>query len=473
MEDDYMEKIIGGIKRDCYPLTTAQLVHIYTLSLSPTHEIVNIGTGQYLKTDLNISVLREALNRAVERCESMRMRIWKDPETGELWQYVMPYENKYFEYYDFSALTEEKANAILDRWTSQPFDTYGGELSRIVIVSMPGGYNGYYFNVHHCCMDSCSVITFTKDVMDIYCHLMYDLPYPKSMASYIESVKKDLAYEGSKKQQRDNEFWDNILAQPEPMYTDYTGPGRLIELRRENNNPDQRWGVLLTKTGAGKTVTYDLDVESTNKILRFSEEHNIPVSVVILHAIRTVLSKFNNNETDVTIKDFVSRRSTLQNKRSGGVRMHCYDLRTIMDNNTTVLESMEKINKAQQELFLHADYSTLKFYGLQRRKFNGAEGSCYQSVAFTYQNATLKSLVPYLKDIPVKSRWYSSGRQPQPLYITAMHRFGDGGLTFHFGYQSELVTPHEIEFLYYYTGRVLFRSIENPDKTIQEIIDMT
>lgn len=468
-----MEKIIGGIKRDCYPLTTAQLVHIYTLSLSPTHEIVNIGTGQYLKTDLNISVLREALNRAVERCESMRMRIWKDPETGELWQYVMPYENKYFEYYDFSALTEEKANAILDRWTSQPFDTYGGELSRIVIVSMPGGYNGYYFNVHHCCMDSCSVITFTKDVMDIYCHLMYDLPYPKSMASYIESVKKDLAYEGSKKQQRDNEFWDNILAQPEPMYTDYTGPGRLIELRRENNNPDQRWGVLLTKTGAGKTVTYDLDVESTNKILRFSEEHNIPVSVVILHAIRTVLSKFNNNETDVTIKDFVSRRSTLQNKRSGGVRMHCYDLRTIMDNNTTVLESMEKINKAQQELFLHADYSTLKFYGLQRRKFNGAEGSCYQSVAFTYQNATLKSLVPYLKDIPVKSRWYSSGRQPQPLYITAMHRFGDGGLTFHFGYQSELVTPHEIEFLYYYTGRVLFRSIENPDKTIQEIIDMT
>lgn len=468
-----MEKIIGGIKRDCYPLTPAQLVHIYTLSLSPTHEIVNIGTGQYLKTDLNISVLREALNRAVERCESMRMRLWKDPETGEMLQYIMPYESKYFEYYDFSALTEEKAHAILDRWTSQPFDTFGGELSRIVIVSMPGGYNGYYFNVHHCCMDSCSVITFTKDVMDIYCHLMYDLPYPKPMSSYIESVKKDLEYEGSKKQQRDNKFWENILAQPEPMYTDYTGPGRLMELRREHNNPDQRWGVLATKTGAGRTVTYDLDVESTNKILKFSEEHNIPVSAVILHAIRTVLSKFNNNETDISIKDFVSRRSTLQYKRSGGVRMHCFDLRTIMDNDKTVLESMEIINKAQQELFLHADYPTLKFYVLQRQKFGYDQGGCYQSVSFTYQNATLKNLVPYLKDIPVKSRWYSSGRQPQPLYITAMHRFGDGGLTFHFGYQSELVTPQEIEFLYYFTGRVLFRSIENPDKTIQEIIDMT
>lgn len=468
-----MEKIIGGIKRDCYPLTPAQMIHIYTLKFSPTHEIVNIGTGQYLKTELNISVLREALNRAVERCESMRMRLWRDPETGEMWQYIMPYKNQYFEYYDFSALTEEKAHAILDGWTSHPFDTFGGELSRIVIVSMPGGYNGYYFNVHHCCMDSCSVITFTKDVMDIYCHLMYDLPYPKPMTSYIEAIKKDLEYNGSKKQQRDNEFWKNILNQPEPMYTDYTGPGRLIHLRKENNNPDQRWGVLTTKTGAGKSVTYDLDVESTNKILKFSEEYKIPVSVVIIHAIRTVLSKFNDNETDITIKDFVSRRSTLLNKHCGGSRMHCFDLRTIVPLDKTVLESMDIINKAQQDLFLHADYPTLQFYIQQRQKFGYAEGGCYQSVSFTYQNATMKNLVPYLKDIPVKSRWYSSGRQPQAFYITAMHRFSDGGLTFYFNYQSELASPEEIEFLYYFAGRVLFRSIENPDKTIKEIIDMT
>ncbi len=88
-----MEKIIGGIKHDCYPLTPAQMVHMYTLQLSPTDEIVNIGTGTFLKTDLNISVLREALNRAVERCEAMRMRIWREPETDKLWQYIVPYKN--------------------------------------------------------------------------------------------------------------------------------------------------------------------------------------------------------------------------------------------------------------------------------------------------------------------------------------------------------------------------------------------
>ncbi len=468
-----MEKIIGGIKRDCYPLTSAQMVHMYTLQLSPSDEIVNIGTGQFFQFKMNIAALREALNRAVERCESMRLRLWKDPETGELWQYVMPYKNQYFEYYDFSEWDEEKAHEVMQKWTSQPFDTYRDELSRIVIVSMPNGYNGYYLNVHHVCMDSSSVIAFTKDVMAIYCYLMYHMPYPSDMTSYIESVKKDMTYEGSKKQARDMEYWHSKFAEPEPMYTDFTGFGRLQELRQKSGNPSQRWGLLPTPDAKGNTIVYELSKDSTDKILKFAEQHDIPVSVVILHAIRTVLSKFNHNEKDITIKNFVSRRSTVLNKKCGGVRMNCFPLRTIVEPTATVLESMKIIKKEQQDMFLHADYPTLRCYYEQRVAYGGPTGAVYDSVAFTYQPASSKSLVPYLKDISFKSRWYTSGRQPMPMYITAMHRPGDGGLNFYFGYQTASATPEEIEFLYYFTGRVLFRSIENPEKTVQEIIDMT
>ena len=467
-----MEKIIGGIKRECYPLTPAQMVHMYTLNFSPSDEVVNIRTGQYFQKQMNVSVLREALNRAIERCEAMRLRLWQDPETGELWQYVMPYKNKYFEYYDFSELSEETATEIMKKWTSQPFDTYRDELFRIVIVSMPNGYNGYYLNVHHVCADSGSVIAFTKDVVAIYCHLMYGMEYPPPMTSYIESVKKDLEYEGSKKAKRDEVYWQEQLHRPEPMFTDFTGPGRLQQLRQEKGNPNLRWCALPTKDSAGNTITYDLDVDSTNRILQFAEEYEVPVSAVILHAIRTVLCKFNNNETDITIRNFVSRRSTLLHKRCGGVRMHCLPLRTIMPVDTTVMDSIRMLKAEQQQMFLHADYSTLKYYYQERMIHQYDDGGCYHSVSFTYQPASAKSLMPYLKGIPFKSRWYTSGRQPQPMYVTAMHRPGDGGLTFYFGYQLESATPEEIEFLYYFTGRVLFRSIENPDKTLQEIMDM-
>ena len=360
----------------------------------------------------------------------------------------------------------------MQKWTSQPFDTYRDALSRIVIVSLPDGYNGYYLNVHHVCADSASVIAFTKDVLEIYCSLMYHMPEPQPTSSYIESVERDLAYSGSKREARDADFWHKELERPEPMFTDFTGPGRLQTLRQEKNNPNLRWCVLPTKDSAGSTITYSLDVDSTNKIIAFAEKNDIPVSAIILHAIRTVLCKFNNNETDITIKDFISRRSSLANKRCGGVRMHCLPLRTIMPIDTTVLDSMKIIKEQQQKVFMHADYSVLKYYYEERMQYGGDPGACYHSVAFTYQPASAKALVPYLRDIPFKSRWYTSGRQPQPFYVTAMHRPGDGGLNFYFGYQFESATPQEIEFLYYYTGRVLFRSIENPDKTIQEIMNM-
>ena len=213
--------------------------------------------------------------------------------------------------------------------------------------------------MHHACMDSSSVIAFTRDVIEIYCSLLYDMPYPKPMSSYIESVKKDLTYEGSKKQKKDEEYWHKQFELPEPMYTDYTGIGRLMCLRQENNDPEQRWGLLESSDGKGNTITYELSVESTQKIMNFAQEYDLPVSAIILHAIRTVLSKFNDNETDIIIRDLVSRRSTLNSKKCGGVRMHCFPLRTIMPLDTTVLDSIRLIKKAQDELFIHAEYPRL------------------------------------------------------------------------------------------------------------------
>ena len=468
-----MEKIIGGIKRECYPLSEAEMVHLYTLSLSPTHEVVNMGTGRYLQMDINQAALREALNRAIERCEAMRLRMWKEPETGQIWQYVMPYENQYFEYYDFSQLREDKIRAILDGWTAQPFDTFGGPLSRIVIVTLPDGYNGFYMNLHHMTMDAASIVTFTRDVMDIYCHLVYDLPYPSPMTSYTATLQDELKYQaGSKKRIRDEAYWDEQFKRPEPIYTDFTGPGRLMTQRREKGKPDLRAATLASKDAAGQTTTYELDVDSTMKLVNFCEEHGFPVSVLLLHALRTYLSKFNNNEKDICIKDFVSRRSTVAAKKCGGVRMHCLTLRTIVEPTDTVLEAMDKIDKAQNDLFKHSEYGTMSFYRRQREAYGIAPGEGYESIGFTYQPATLRSIVPYLRGIPYKSYWYSSGKQSQPMYLTAMHRPGDGGLNFHFGYMSEVATPQEVEFMYYYLGRILFRSIENPNATIQEIMDM-
>lgn len=152
--------------------------------------------------------------------------------------------------------------------------------------------------------------------------------------------------------------------------------------------------------------------------------------------------------------------------------MHCYTMRTIIEPEDTVIEALRKIDAVQKDMFKHSEYPPMRYYAEERAFYNYETGSTYTSVGFTYQPATTKSMAPYLKGIPYKNKWYSSGRNAQALYMTVMHRPSDGGLNFHFGYQTDFATEKEIEFFYYYLGRVLFRSIENPEKTIEEIMGM-
>ena len=84
-----MEKVIGGIKRDCYPLTPAQMVHMYTLKFSPTDEVVNIGTGQFLhcakRFYARFGALQTFLRRAV-RGKDNRSRVFLSPRAPFLFR---------------------------------------------------------------------------------------------------------------------------------------------------------------------------------------------------------------------------------------------------------------------------------------------------------------------------------------------------------------------------------------------------
>jgi ferritin len=58
-----------------------------------------------------------------------------------------------------------------------------------------------------------------------------------------------------------------------PLFTDFAGTERLKAYREATGRPDVRWCTLPSPDGSGGTITYDLDVDSTNKIIAFAEEH--------------------------------------------------------------------------------------------------------------------------------------------------------------------------------------------------------
>ncbi len=462
---------INGAVMKCYPLTAAQRLHNYTIKYCPA-QVLCIGTGLYIHQELDFGILKKAIYKAYEIYETMRLRFVKD-EDGTVYQYIAPFEEREIPFRDFSDWNEEDADNEMKKWTAVPFERFNSPMNQVVMIKLPGGYNGIYLKVDHMTMDSSSIIGFNKYVIEIYCSMCYDYKSPeRTMYSYIAQLEKDLAYEAdSPARKRDMEFWQSRLEMPEPMYTDFAGQGRLLTQRRENGNPDQRWAVVVSKNPEASISVYKLEKDASMRLMKFCELYNVPMASLLLMGLRTVLSKFNDDERDVTVKTCIARRGTLSEKYSGGTRIHFFPLRTIMDPDITFLDGIRLVQAEQNTIFRHANFDPIELTMMRGKHYKYAPGGSYESISLTYQPLTARRSAE-MPDVSYKSMWYTNGVAGQPLYLTVMHRPEDNGLNFNFEYRTDAVTEAEMQYFYYYLCRVLFRGIEDETRTIGEILEM-
>lgn len=462
---------INGAVVKCYPLSAAQKLHHYTIRYCPT-QVLCIGTGLYVQQDVDFELLKKSIYQAYDMFDTMRLRFVLDEE-GTVYQYIVPSEDRDIPLADFSNWNEEKAHDEMRRWTSKPFERYNSPMNQVVMIKLPNGFNGIYLKADHMTMDSSSIIGFNRAILEIYCAKRYGTDMPGAMKSYIAQLEKDLAYEAnSDAKKRDEEFWMNEIASSEPLYTDFAGQGRLLTQRRENNNPDQRYAMVVSKNPEAAISVYSLEEEASMRLMKFCELYHVPMSSLLMMGLRTVLSKFNNDEKDVSIKTCVARRGTLSEKFSGGTRIHFFPLRTVMEPDITFLDGIRMIQAEQNKIFRHANFDPIELTMKRADYWKTKLGTSYECMSLTYQPLTSKQAANNMPDIPYKSRWYSNGVAGQPLYLTVMHRPEDNGLNFNFEYRKDAVTEYEMQYFYYYLCRVLFRGIEDENRTINDILKM-
>lgn len=434
--------------------------------------MLNIGTSLTIQQSLDFQALQDAIYQAYARCESMRLRFTKDKE-GNVYQYIADREDREIEFFDFTGWQECHAADKMREWTAVPFERYDTPMNRIVMIITPDGFQGIYLLVDHMTMDAQSLILFLKDVIEIYCHKKYEgVEYPKQMSSYIEQLKKDLAYEaGSKSQKRDIAFFESMISESEPVFNSIFGPEKLRKERKAERNPKLRAATNVSDNVDANIITFELEADPSHRLLKFCEEHHISMVCLLMMGLRTYLQKMNGNE-DVSINTTVARRATLSEKKSGGTRIHCFPFRTIVKKSDTFMEGMLKIRDGQNQIFRHANYDPAAYYAYRNQKYNLKPGQTYEPFSLTYQPLTMKDKgLDRLKDIRYKTAWYSNQAAAHALYLTVMHRAEDNGMNFNFEHQTGVVNDKQLQYFYYYLLRILFKGIENPEMTVGEIIE--
>ena len=456
-----------------YPLTNAQKFHLYYQSFCPKKEVVNIGVSLTIGMELDLDVLKESIYKAYERCDSMRLRFAKDKE-GNWYQYVVDKEEREIEYVDFTGKTMEEANAIMTGWTQKPFKQIDSPMNRIVIIKTPDGFMGTYNLVDHMSMDAQSLIYFMTDVIELYCHAKFEgVPYPKDMASYVEQLQKDLAYEaGCKAKDRDAEFFQKIIEESEPIYNGITGPQKLQLERERCGDPELRAAVNSSRGVDSALDIFHLEAEPTERLMKFCEEQHISLTVLLLMGLHTYFHKMNGND-DVSINTAIARRATLKEKKSGGTRIHSFPFRVILAKEKTFLEGIQEIRDKQNEYFRHANYNPTEYFAYRGKTYPHTPGQTYEPMSLTYQPLSMrKNDLAKAGGIQYKTKWYPNGATTQAMYLTVMHRTDDNGLDFNFEHQVASVTKTELEYMYYYLCKIMFKGIENPSLSIADIMNL-
>ena len=456
-----------------YPLTNAQNLHYYCMKYCPKKQVLNIGAGLTIQVDLDWDMLRWAIQEAVSRCESMRVRLTEDKQ-GNVYQYVVKDEVAEVTHFDFTGWREKAADAKLTEWTNIPFEMYDTPLYRIVMIKMPNGYQGLYINVSHMIMDAQSLVAFYKDVIELYCSRIYEeIDYPKEMASYLKQLQKDLEYEaGSKAAIRDREFFEKLISSSEPVFTDIYGRGKLEAERKRTGNPKTRAAINVSDNVDANLASFYLEEEPSKVLMKFCEENHVSMTCLLLMGLRTYLQK-ENDEDDISLVTTIARRATLLEKRCGGSRIHCFPFRTIISRQETFLEGLYKIRDGQNQYFKHANYSPSEYYAFRKEYYNLEDGQTYEPLSLTYQPLTMKyegSGLDKLGDIKYNVKRYSNGAAAHTLYLTVSHK-PDGTMEFCFEHQTGVVTYEKLEEIYYYLCRIIFRGVEDSSRTVGEIID--
>ena len=453
-----------------YPLTAGQMWQQIPIDEYGTQQTANLCVLATLQSPLDFDLLKKCIEMEYERCECLRVRFTEPDAEGKIMQYIYP-EIPEIPYEDLSGMTWDEARENLQQRAYKPFVGHDIPMSEITMVSMPEGYNGIYMHIDHRLLDSCGMSVMVNDLMELYCHYRFGSPMPEDLASYSEMLEKDLQRASNPKRvEKDRAFWQerfNTLG--EPLYSDVKGQKVLQECRRKHNDKHRRAADHESESLFSKAAFFHLEPAATRKLIEFCINHQISMTNLLLLGIRTCLSKDNGGQEDITVRNYINRRSTQQEWTSGGSRTIAYPCRSIISPDTEFLDAAYEIQNVQNQVYRHSNYAPELLIKQMQDTFGTPDHAGYEGFALTYQPMTVRFSNPHLAEIPVRSVWFTNGAAIQKAYLTITHA-PDEGLDFNFRYHVRTLEYADMERFYFYLMKVLFKGVQEPDMTIGEII---
>lgn len=462
-----MQKKVS-VNRTIYPLTPAQKLPLFARNFTVHKQITNIPIAMFIEDDLEFGLLKSAVERAIERNDVFGLRLVKIHNKWH--QYFSEHKVLTIELLDFTGQTDADMQASFQKLGRTVLKLDRTPLASLYLVKSPDGQPGIFAVINHLIMDSWSIGVFLKDIMHIYYALRDGTPMPKPIQSYEVDLQKDLQYLESDRYKNDLTYWRQIVAEEtdDCYYTSIQGSEKLEKQRKKRKNPNFRFApsFFLRTKASHEVILMDKDI--VERMKEFCTANHYPMSLLIYMGLRTFYVKVNNHPRRVGSMNMVSRRSTLTEKATGGTRVQTILMgSSIIDEDTSFMDGLERLLSEQNEHYRHADLSALKIFDIENELHAMKYGINWRAFSYTFQPLALD----LGNNIKIRTMWYCNGAAAQPIYITVMDGDGTGSLRFYYEYLVCYTNRDQIQKCHDYATRVIEAGMANPNITIRELLE--
>lgn len=456
-------------ERTYYPLSPAQLLNFMSWKYTFHKQIMNIPTSFLIEQQLDLAVLRKAVEEAVQRNDSFGIRIIKDGKESK--QYFADRKLLLLETKDFTGKKVEEMNDFCYRIGVKKIPLYEQPLAKIYIIRSPEGFCGIYSCICHLMMDTWAISMFYKDIIAIYHALADNAPMPAPIRSCESVIRKEMEYRASPQYEKGLEFWrqevkgDGTL----PTFTHVNGQGMLESYRKLIRKPDHPFARTFFMRTTARHEVFSVDKKDVDRMKNHCLENNIPtMQLLFFLGLRTYLSRVNNRAKDVSITDVVARRGTLEEKLSGGTRPQGLVCRTYMEEDTTFAAALDFLMQKHNTLYRHADTFMMDVFDIIYSTYGMKSYEGYSTTLFTFQPIPLD----FGSEVKSHSEWYCNGAAASSLYIMVMDGEEEGSLRCYYEYMDKIIDVATLRTCHTYMLNVIRAGIANPSITLKELMEI-
>ncbi|MCX7920843.1 MAG: amino acid adenylation domain-containing protein [Clostridia bacterium] len=337
MIEELLRKKAGLIDKT-YPLSYGQKALWFINESSPESTAYNIAFAIRINSEINIELLKKALQTLVDRHEVLRTIYPK--KDGNPVQIVKGYQKLNFEEFNIGWADEIKIKELTAQFNRKPFDLENGPIMRTALFKLNLTESILVLSVHHIACDFSSLMVLQKEMFITYYGLQNGrgdtLPKPAFQFNDFREWQDSIINSPAAEQLLD--YWKS----------QFEGDLPVLELVTDKQRPD-------IQTFNGGVVPFQINREVSAKLKRLAQNKGVTMFTLLLSSFQILLHRYTNqNEAVVGIP--LSGRNGNGFESVVGYLINMAPIRARFTDNPTFDQFLKQMKDTVLNAMKHGEY---------------------------------------------------------------------------------------------------------------------